>query len=395
MQEFISLLRDGSWLTRPRLRAYPVIVLLAFAGALFWFAFGAGAQPWSGADFVGFWVPANLAAEGRSAAIYDPALLQQLQESVSGIPGYLPWPYPPIYLLLILPLGLLPYWYAFVIWEGAGLAVCWLAVRQVVGRDGILLAVAFPAVWIAIINGHAEPLLAGLLGAAILRLDDRPLIAGTLIGFCAIKPHLFLLVPVALVASAQWRAVAAACLTIAALAIASLAGLGSEPWRAFVSEVAGLGSGIAAAEESFQDIITKKLSAFAYGASINGSHLAVILQTVVSSIAAVTVALVWQRHRAIEIRAMTLSCGTLLAAPYLFDYDLVLLGVPMALVVRRGMRNGFRPWEKSVLAALWILPFIARIASAYHIPLTPILLALALASFAMPAVRFDIARSHG
>jgi alpha-1,2-mannosyltransferase len=92
---------------------------------------------------------------------------------------------------------------------------------------------------------------------------------------------------------------------------------------------------------------------------------------------------------------MTLSCGTLLAAPYLFDYDLVLLGVPMALVVRRGMRDGFRPWEKSVLAALWILPFIARIASAYHIPLTPILLALALASFAMPAVRFDIARSHG
>src|SRR5689334_5700156 len=166
MQEFISLLRDGSWLTRPRLRAYPVIVLLAFAGALFWFAFGAGAQPWSGADFVGSWVPANLAAEGRSAAIYNPALLQQLQESVSGAPGYLPWPYPPIYLLLILPLGLLPYWYAFVIWEGAGLAVCWLAVRQVVGKDGILLAVAFPAVWIAIINGHAEPLLAGLLGCS-------------------------------------------------------------------------------------------------------------------------------------------------------------------------------------------------------------------------------------
>ena len=118
------MLRDGSWLTRPRLRAYPIIVLLAFAGALFWFAFGAGAQPWSGADFVGFWVPANLAAEGRSAAIYDPAVLQQLQESVSGVRGYLPWPYPPIYLLLILPLGLLPYWYAFVIWEGAGLAVC-------------------------------------------------------------------------------------------------------------------------------------------------------------------------------------------------------------------------------------------------------------------------------
>jgi len=314
--------------------------------------------------------------------------------SVSGVPGYLPWPYPPIYLLLILPLGLLPYWYAFVIWEGAGLAVCWLAVRQVVGRDGILLAIAFPAIWIAIINGHAEHMLAGLLGAALLRLDDRPFIAGTLIGFCAVKPHLFLLVPVALVVSAQWRAVAAACITIAALAIVSVAGLGSEPWRVFVSEVARFGSGIAAAEGVFQDVITKKLSAFAYGASINGPHLAVVLQTAVSSIAAITVALVWQRHRAIDTRAMTLSCGTLLATPYLFDYDLVLLGVPIALVARRGMRDGFRPWEKSVLAALWILPFIARIASTYYIPLTPILLALSLATFARPAIRVDIARSH-
>jgi alpha-1,2-mannosyltransferase len=195
MKKFISSLREGSWLTRSRLRAYPAIVLAVFAGVLV--CLWSGAQPWSGADFVGFWVPANLAAEGHSAAIYDPALLQQLQESVSGARGYLPWPYPPIYLLLILPLGLLPYWYAFVIWEGAGLAVYWLAVRQVVGRDGILLAIAFPAVWIAIINGHAEHMLAGLLGAALLRLDDRPFFAGTLIGFCAVKPHLFLLVPVA------------------------------------------------------------------------------------------------------------------------------------------------------------------------------------------------------
>src|SRR5215208_2105728 len=56
----------------------------------------------------------------------------------------------------------------------------------------------------------------------------------------------------------------------------------------------------------------------------------------------------------------------------------------IALVARRGMQDGFRPWEKSLLAALWILPFIARPASIYHLPITPILLGLVLAFFARP-----------
>jgi hypothetical protein len=360
------------------------MLLVAFAGALIWLALGAGAKPWNGADFVGFWVPANLGAEGRSEAIYDSVLLQRLQESIRGAPGYLPWPYPPTYLLLILPLGLIPYWCAFVIWEGAGVAVYWLAVRRLAGRDGFLLAVAFPALWIAILNGHAEFMLAGLLGAALLRLDDRPFTAGILIGLCAIKPHLLLLVPVALVASAQWRAVSASCITIVAVAALSLATLGPEPWRGFLGEMAGLGGGIAAADGSFHEFATKQQSAFAYGASIGGPKLALILQTVVTAIAAWTVALVWQRYRALDARAMALCCATLLATPYLFDYDLALLAVPIALVARRGMQDGFRPWEKSLLAALWVLPFIARPASTYHLPVTPILLGLSLAIFTRP-----------
>ena len=380
----ISLVRDGSWLTGSRLRVYPAMLLVAFAGALIWLALGVGSKPWNGSDFAGFWVTASLAAEGRFAAIYDPALLQRLLESIIGGPWYQNWPYPPIYLLLVLPLGLLPYWWAFLIWEGAGLAIYWLALGRLVGRDGFLLALAFPGVWIGILNGHAEFMLAGLLGAALLRLDDRPCTAGALIGFCAIKPHLFLLVPVALIAGAQWRAILAACITIVAIAALSVATLGPEPWRAFLGEVAGMGGGIGAAEGPFYLIAAKQQSAFAFGASIGGLKAALILQTVVMLVAAVTVTLVWHRSHALDIRAMVLCCATLLATPYVFDYDLALLAVPIALVARRGMQDGFRPWEKSLLAALWILPFIARPASIYHLPITPILLGLALAIFARP-----------
>jgi len=215
--------------------------------------------------------------------------------------------------------GLLPYWWAFVIWESAGLVVYWLGLRPLIGADGFLLAFAFPGVLKAILAGHAEFMLAGLLGAALLRLDDRPSTAGALIGFCAIKPHLFLLVPVALIAGAQWRAILAACITIVAIAALSITMLGPEPWRAFLAEVAGMSGGIGAAEGPFYQIAAKQQSAFAFGASIGGLKAALMLQTVVTLVAAVTVALVWHRSHALDIRAMVLCCATLLATPYVFD----------------------------------------------------------------------------
>jgi hypothetical protein len=385
-------IRAGSWLTRSRLRGYPAMLLAGFAGVLIWLAVGGGSNPWNAADFVGFWAPATLAADGRASTIYDPVVLHRLQESITGVShDYQNWPYPPIYLLVILPLGFVPFWWAFVIWEGAGLLVYWLAARALAGRAGLLLALAFPGVWIGILNGHAEFLLAGLLGAAVLRLERSPYTAGILIALCAIKPHLFLLVPIALMAGGQWRAVLAACITIAALVAGSLAAFGPEPWLGFFREATGIGGAIGSAQQGFYEIAIKQQSAFAYGASIGGLKLGLILQALVTAIAALIVALVWRSQPALEIRVAVLCCATLLATPYLFDYDLALLAVPIALVARRGLQDGFRAWEKSLLAALWLLPLIARTASLYHLPVTLILFGLSLAVFAAPALPWKTA----
>ena len=171
----------------------------------------------------------------------------------------------------------------------------------------------------------------------------------------------------------------------------SLATLGLGPWVGFLSEISWMGGAIGTAGKGFYEIATKQQSAFAYGASIGGLKLGLILQTLVTATAALIVALVWRAHRALELRVAVLCCGTLLAAPYLFDYDLALLAVPIALVARRGMQDGFRAWEKSLLAALWLLPLIARAASTYHLPITLILLALSLAVFAAPALPWKTA----
>lgn len=337
---------------------------------------------WNASDFVGFWVPAKLAASGRAVAAYDQHLLATLEQTLSGRNDvYLPWIYPPIFLLLILPLGLMAYTIAFIVYVSAGLIVYGAALAKLAGRDGLVLALAFPGVMVCIYNGHAEFLLAGLFGGALLLIDQRPYIAGLLMGLCAVKPHLFLMVPVALVAGRRWRAVMGAAVMLFLAGAVSVAVLGAEVWRDFFFIVSDVSGDVARNAASFNTVLAKQQSAFAFGYRFGGATFAAAAQAVIIALAGVAVAFTWARDRPLQDRSVVLCCSTLLASPYLFDYDLVLLAVPIALLARGRLARGFLPWEKSLLSALWVIPALARTCSYYaSLPVTLILLGLSVAA---------------
>jgi alpha-1,2-mannosyltransferase len=391
LRPILEAARSGRWITAERIRVYPNIFLAISLAGLVWLAASPIGPRWSGSDFVGFWVPANLAAAGHATAIYDQRLFAMLQQAISGgSDTYLPWIYPPTFLLLIMPLGALSYKTAFVVWMTAALTVYWLALRRLAGRETLIVALAFPGVMICIYNGHAEILLAGLLGGAMFFLDRRPYVAGLLIGLCAVKPHLFLLVPVALVAAIRWRPmVSAACLVLLSAAI-SAAVFGADLWRDFFMTVSDLGDGAVRNSGSLGIVLAKQQSVLAFGLRFGTPILALSLQVAVMALAGWAVAITWARNRSLGERSMVLCCGTLLASPYLFDYDLVLLAVPIAIVAREGLANGFPPWQKSLLSALWLTPALARACSYYvDLPATVILLGLSIAIYTVRPGRIE------
>lgn len=68
----------------------------------------------------------------------------------------------------------------------------------------------------------------------------------------------------------------------------------------------------------------------------------------------------------------------MLATPFCLDYDLMLLAPAIAYLAIDGQRNGFCYWHKTVLAALWLVPLIARsVSEAVSIPLAAPLMLLA------------------
>ena len=84
-------------------------------------------------------------------------------------------------------------------------------------------------------HGHNGFLTAALIGAALVSLDRRPLLAGVLIGLIAYKPQLGILFPLVLAATGRWRSFAAAAATIAALALITTLAFGVSVWDAFLA----------------------------------------------------------------------------------------------------------------------------------------------------------------
>ena len=97
----------------------------------------------------------------------------------------------------------------------------------------LLVALAFPAVLINVGHGQNGFLTAALLGAALVQLDRRPIVAGILFGLLAYKPQFGLMIPIALLAGGRWRCFAAAAAAVALLALATTIAFGPHVWQAF------------------------------------------------------------------------------------------------------------------------------------------------------------------
>src|ERR1700685_3853508 len=98
--------------------------------------------------------------------------------------------------------------------------------------------------------------------------------------------------------------------------------------------------------------------------------LAYALQGVAIAVIAAALAWLWRSAASYPLKAAALCLGTILATPYSLDYDMMVLAPAIAFLAVDGLRRGFCPWEKTALAALWLVPLLARsVGEATQIPL--------------------------
>ncbi len=243
MAQGIASLRSGDWLDLGRIRGYAAVLLAVEVSLLIFFIAGTHGlivpleQPTT-TDFVSFYAAGDLADGGTPALAYDqPTHLAAEERATAAGIKYQFFYYPPIFMLVCAVFSRLPYLVAFVLFEAVTLVPCLFVARRVVGAatpGAMLVLLGFPSVFWTLGLGQNAFLTAALFGGATLLIDRRPDVAGLLFGALCYKPHIGLLIPVALMAGGHWRAFAAASATAVLLALVSVLAFGWETWRDFL-----------------------------------------------------------------------------------------------------------------------------------------------------------------
>jgi arabinofuranan 3-O-arabinosyltransferase len=338
-------------------------------------------------DFVNVWAGGRQALDGHPAAAYDVDVQKAAEVAALGhnFAGEFPFIYPPTFLFVAALLALIPFVPAYAIWVFATFPAYVVAVRAIIGaRVGILFACAFPGVLSNAMVGQNGFVSAALMGGFLVALPRRPLIAGTLLGLLSFKPHLGLIIPLALVAAGEWRAIAAAGVTVALLAGASALAFGLDSWAAFV-EALPVASQSALAEG--RGDFAKMQSVFTAVRWLGGSEtLAWTLHGAALAAVAILVCALWRSRTSFEMKAAALATAALLATPYLYLYDLVVLAVPMAFLIRAGAERGQLRGEMAGLGVACLLIIVYPLVKA-PVGLAAILVVGALILRRVPAER--------
>lgn len=375
MAALLDTLRDGTWLTRERMRMWGLAVLAASAiGFLFLVVTSNGLNDYQGrplgTDFSNVYAAGTYALDGHAAAAFDWPAQHAREQAIFGdkTPFY-GWHYPPFFLFIAALLALMPYALALAVWQGTTILLYLGTIRGIlrsVSADAIatrdplwfLLALAFPAVFINIGHGHNGFLTAALLGMALVTLDRRPTLSGVLFGLLVYKPQFGLLIPLVLLASGRLRVFLAAGLTVAVLALATTLAFGTEVWTAFLAsthltriEVLEQGGTGWHKIQSIFSVVRM------WGGSVPSAYVAQGTLTVALAAALVWL---WRSEATAPLKAAALSVATILATPYSLDYDMMVLAPAIAFAAADGFNRGFGPWEKTALAFLWFVPLVAR-----------------------------------
>lgn len=304
-----------------------VFVLCAFTE--FHFAFTGTIAP----DFVSYWAAGRMMFEGHPTLAYDIAAHRSVEQRIFPTVGYLPFVYPPSFLLVLLPFGMAPFSIAFAGWIAITAVLYIASARRLIETRFALSQAAAAANFIVGQNGF-------LTSAIFIRgttlLQSRPLVGGAILGLLSLKPQLALLLPVALLAGREWRAIAGGILCSLLLAALALLVMGTGPYQGFLSMIGHFSDWLSAGRWRWGEIASVYAALRFFGVQ---QSLALGIHVSVAIFVAVVTGHAWASRS--DRRIPILAAATLLASPYVFTYDALLLVMPMAYLREQGENRAF------------------------------------------------------
>lgn len=349
------------WLTGERINVYSwifLVIFIIFIGSFIYESFisTTAKDPRPDRDFITYYAAAELAEQGRVTDAYDLEKMHLAEKAVWPKSEKYAWFYPPTFHALVKPLAALDYKPAFALFMTATFLLYILAVRRLARPHSVFLpAAAFPAVLVNLIYGQNAFLTAGLVILAFANLYSRPVLAGVLIGLLVIKPQMAVLLPLLLICGRHWQTFLAAAITATLVCILSTWSIGLDAWPAFFQSLSDAREYLETGKLRWGQMI----SIFADVKQLGGSTiLAYSLHIAWAGMLLALCVFTWLRTRDLALRATTFVLATLHFSPYMYDYELVWMALPLILLGIRGSQSGWLRFERELLLITWLFPFI-------------------------------------
>ena len=314
-----------------------------------------------GADWVIFLAAGRAVFSHDLSHIYDQAWITSATNSqfAHWLSAPLPFPlfpYPPVYLLLVVPFAKLSVGWSLLLSQLAQFAALAWALRKLAPDKSWLFFVvgAFlaPAASNNVIAGSNAVLVAALIVGGMALVSTRPLLAGALIGILVFKPQYAPLPFLALLAAGEGRAFTAAIASAALLCALSAVLFGPSLWldwfNVYLHPQTVAGMNATDWGHMWDESVSTCVSLL--GAPHGLATAAQILA------AAMAVVLTWQAFRSGNPQRLAiLCCAVLLASPHVSNYDLILLALA-ALLQLAAMSSNARPLVLMLPLACYIAP---------------------------------------
>jgi hypothetical protein len=306
-------------------------------------------------DYTDMWAAGHFVAIGNGEVLFDTAGFNAGLRAMfgAGFPDQM-WPYPPPILLLAAPLSALPLGTGFLLYTAGSMGLLWLVLRYGGMRRTACWAVLLsPAVAENALAGQNGALTGALLLGGLLLAHCRPVLAGVMLGALIIKPQLGMLAPVCLLASGNWRALAATATSAILLIALSDAVFGLDTWVGFFHHTQPMINAVLQAP--WQALPEQRIFASAFWAARSsgaGIQFAWCLQ---AAVALVCVVVAWRVWRVPEVdpimRAALTGLLALAAAPWVHTYDMIPLSVAVVVLAASASRDA-----RLLLAFAWFWP---------------------------------------
>lgn len=343
-------------------------------------------------DFDAFYAAGKMFWSGQIDAAYHYPAFAAVQHQTFGVSNsFMPWAYPPPFNLIVALLALLPIGVAYALFVATTLALYLFVLKRLARAHlPVVLLAIFPVLILNTRSGQNGFLTGALLGLSLLLAARARTPAGLALGAMIIKPHLALGAGALALAGGRWKILALAAAT-AALAAALATGVcGAQIWASFL---AGMREAAVFLQGGGYPLF-RMASLYATLHTLGvPPPLALAAQLLAATAAIATIGVLARRPPAPARMIGITAFASLYTSPYLYDYDLTLLGVAVAALAPELLRKATRSEALLLLFLCWLAGGCGLLQSALATPdgsEPPYALAsLALTLLAAFALRID------